>query len=45
MKGFDLLEREIVILEGARTPFASFVGAFDRVSALDLGVVASKEAM
>ncbi len=38
-------EREIVILEGARTPMADYNGVFSDVSAIDLGVAAGKEAM
>ena len=38
-------ETEIVILEGARTPMAEYNGAFSEVSAIDLGVLAAKEAM
>src|SRR5215468_7739851 len=36
---------EIVILEGARTPMAEYNGAFSDVSAIDLAVYASREAM
>ena len=36
---------EIVILEGARTPMAEYNGAFADVSAIDLGVHASVEAL
>ena len=36
---------EIVILDGARTPMADYNGVFSDVSAIDLGVVAAKEAM
>jgi acetyl-CoA acetyltransferase family protein len=36
---------EIVILEGARTPMAEYNGSFAEVSAIDLGVVAAKEAL
>lgn len=36
---------EIVILEGARTPMAEYNGAFSEISAIDLGVVASREAL
>ncbi len=36
---------EIVILEGARTPMAEYNGAFSEVSAIDLGVAASREAL
>jgi acetyl-CoA acetyltransferase family protein len=39
------LEREIVILDGARTPMADYNGVFSDVSAIDLGVVAAKEAL
>jgi len=36
---------EIVIVNGARTPFGNFGGALRDVSAIDLGVVAAKGAM
>ena len=36
---------DIVIVNGARTPFGNFGGALRDVSAIDLGVVASKAAM
>ncbi len=36
---------EIVIVNGARTPFGNFGGVLRDVSAIDLGVVASKAAM
>src|SRR6516225_1529650 len=36
---------EIVILDGARTPMAEYNGAFSDVSAIDLGVHASVEAL
>lgn len=36
---------EIVILEGARTPMASYNGAFADVSAIELGAHAAREAM
>ena len=39
------LDSEIVILEGARTPMAEYNGAFSDVSAIDLGVVAAREAL
>ena len=38
-------DREIVILDGARTPMADYNGVFSDVSAIDLGVVAAKEAL
>ena len=38
-------EKEIVILEGARTPMAEYNGVFSDVSAIDLAVAASKEAL
>ena len=38
-------EKEIVIVEGARTPMAEYNGSFSDVSAIDLGVVAAKEAL
>jgi len=38
-------EKEIVIVEGARTPMADYNGSFSDVSAIDLGVVAAKEAL
>jgi len=37
--------KEIVILDGARTPFGEFCSSLKDVSAIDLGVVASKEAI
>lgn len=36
---------DIVILEGARTPMAEYNGAFSEVSAIDLAVVAAREAL
>jgi len=36
---------EIVIVDGARTPMAEYNGAFSDVSAIDLAVVASREAL
>lgn len=36
---------DIVLLEGARTPFAKFCGAFKDVSAIELGTIAAKEAI
>jgi acetyl-CoA acetyltransferase family protein len=36
---------EIVILDGARTPMAEYNGSFSEVSAIDLGVVAAREAL
>jgi acetyl-CoA acyltransferase 2 len=36
---------EVVIVDGARTPFGNFGGALRDVSAIDLGVAASKGAM
>ncbi len=36
---------EIVILDGARTPMAEYNGVFSDISAIDLGVVASREAL
>ena len=38
-------EIEIVIVDGARTPMAEYNGLFSDVSAIDLGVVAAKEAL
>ncbi len=38
-------ENEIVIVDGARTPMAGYNGLFSDVSAIDLGVVAAKEAL
>jgi len=37
--------KEIVIINGARTPMAEYNGSFSDVSAIDLGVVAAKEAL
>ena len=36
---------DAVILEGARTPMIRYMGAFDETNALELGAVASKEAI
>src|SRR5262249_21127731 len=36
---------DIVILDGARTPMAEYNGSFAEISAIDLGVHASREAM
>jgi len=41
----DLESRPIVIVDGARTPMAEYNGHFSGISAIDLGVVAAKEAM
>ena len=38
-------DREIVILDGARTPMAEYNGAFADVTAIDLGAHAAAEAM
>lgn len=45
MKGFQLRDREIVIVHGARTPFGTFCGSLKDLSANDLGVIAAKEAL
>jgi len=37
--------KEIVIINGARTPMAEYNGHFSEVSAIDLGVVAAQEAL
>lgn len=37
--------KEIVILDGARTPFGEFCSSLKDVTAIDLGVVAAKEAI
>jgi len=39
------LGQDIVILDGARTPMADYNGVFSDVSAIDLAVVAAKEAL
>lgn len=39
------VEKEIVILEGARTAMAEYNGVFSDVSAIDLAVTASREAL
>lgn len=36
---------EIVILDGVRTPMAEYNGVFSEISAIDLGVLAAKEAL
>ena len=38
-------DKQIVILDGVRTPMAEYNGAFSDVSAIDLGVHASREAL
>jgi acetyl-CoA acetyltransferase family protein len=40
-----MADQPILILEGARTPMAEYNGAFSDVSAIDLGVHASREAL
>ena len=46
MQGFTFSpQREIVILNGARTPFGAFCGSFKDVSATALGVSAAKAAL
>ncbi len=37
--------KDIVIIDGARTPMAEYNGHFTEISAIDLGVVAAKEAL
>ena len=39
------LDRDIVILDGARTPVGTFGGAFKQTTATDLGVVAARAAL
>src|SRR5712692_561415 len=39
------LSSEIAILEGARTPMVEYNGHFSEISAIDLGVVAAREAL
>src|SRR5919205_448906 len=39
------LEREIVILDGARTPVGTFGGVFKNTTATELGVVAAQGAL
>ncbi|MDD7305144.1 MAG: acetyl-CoA C-acetyltransferase [Peptoniphilaceae bacterium] len=39
------MSRKVVIASAARTPVGSFGGAFKNVSAVDLGIVAAKEAI
>lgn len=39
------MNKEIVIVEGARTPFAKISGLFKDIKATDLGVIAAKEAI
>lgn len=39
------MAKEIVVLNGARTPFAEFCGSLRSVSAIDLGVIAAGEAI
>src|SRR5712692_3518719 len=37
--------KDIVIVDGARTPMAEYNGHFTDISAIDLGVIAAKEAL
>src|SRR5438046_3093974 len=37
--------KDIVILDGARTPMAEYNGQFTEISAIDLGVIAAKETL
>src|SRR4051812_13429928 len=39
------MERDVVIVGGARTPMAEYVGALKDVSALELGAVAARAAL
>lgn len=39
------MHKDIYVVDGARTPFGAFGGAFKDVSAIDLGVAAAKGAM
>jgi len=39
------MSSEIVFLSGKRTPFGTFLGSLSKVSAIDLGVIASKAAI
>jgi acetyl-CoA acetyltransferase family protein len=39
------IENEIVVVDGARTPMAEYNGLFSDISAIDLGVVAAREAL
>jgi acetyl-CoA acetyltransferase family protein len=39
------LKKDIVIVDGARTPMAEYNGHFSDISAIDLGVIAAKEAL
>lgn len=36
---------EVVVIEGARTPFANFGGSFKDISAIDLGALSAEEAI
>lgn len=38
-------DRDIVVLEGARTPFGTFMGSLKDISAIDLGTIAAKAAL
>jgi acetyl-CoA acetyltransferase family protein len=40
-----LTVKDIVIVDGARTPMAEYNGHFSDISAIDLGVIAAKEAL
>ena len=38
-------DRDIVVLSGARTPFGTYMGSLKDMSAIDLGVIAAREAL
>src|SRR6202048_1170846 len=39
------MKKDIVIVNGARTPMAEYNGHFNDITAIDLGVIAAKEAL
>src|SRR5438105_5013469 len=44
-RSWGAIMKDIVILNGARTPMAEYNGHFTEISAIDLGVIAAKEAL
>src|SRR5215469_5344432 len=40
-----VIDRDIVVLGGARTPFGTFMGSLKDVSAIELGTIAAREAI
>src|SRR5699024_12808079 len=43
--GIQMSHKEIVLIDGARTPFVNISGSFRNTTAIELGAVAAKEAI